>query len=155
MLGTVIQIIGVVITAIGTFIRVVPDLDRRIRRTFYENYPMTRELFSRRADVKQADQGANFTIKNKMILREFVDYVDSNSMKKPPDQLPQSITAGAARIVAEFADESEEVFFHGGLSNPKLIEIITLAIEKRCRNFGLLIAVIGAVLVIIGTILPS
>ena len=155
MLGTVMSAIGIFVTAIGTFIRVTPDLDRDIRRRFYRNAPKTRKLFDIRSDIKQSGKGYWFTIQNRRISRELIDYVDSSTLEEPPDEIPKKIATDAARMKAEFSGGRVDYFVRGKPSHRTLVRILTLSIEKKCRNYGLLIATIGAVLAITGAILPA
>lgn len=155
MHGPVVSAVGIFITATGTFIRVAPDLDRRIRRPFFKYTPLTSTLFSIRSQVKESDRGVKHTVRHRRALREFIDYVDANDINEPPDQIPVSIKAEAAYIQAESPEGQTSNYLKGRPSNRTLVEILTQSIEKRCRNYGLLIASLGAVMTIIGTFLPS
>lgn len=154
MIGAVISALGIFLTGIGTFIRVVPDLDRRLRQNFYSNAAFTHNLFSIRGLLKNSDRGRKFTIEHRRVCKELVDYVDAHDINDPPDQIPEKIRNGAARIEAEYSDGTKEYFLEGQPSQRTLVELLTLSIERSCRNSGLVIAVIGTLLAIGGTLLP-
>ncbi|WP_280585392.1 hypothetical protein [Halorubrum sp. Boch-26] len=123
------------------------------RRQFYSNAPFTRELFEIRQEIKESPKGWNFTIRSRAVRKEFIDYVDAHDIRDPPDQVPVSLSNVAASIEVEMPNGDPEEFLRGGFSERTLVEIITLAIERKCRNNGLIITIIGAVLTIIGTII--
>lgn len=153
MHGTASSVFGALIIGIGTFIRVTPDLDRSVRRHFFRNYAMTRKLFELRKKVKDSDKGVNYTVYHQRVIKEFIDYVDSTDIKEPPDDFPHSIASSAACIEVEYENGDTEEFLRGGASKRTLVELLTLSIERRCRNFGLLVAFIGTGFVIAGAVL--
>lgn len=155
MLGAVISAVGIFITGIGTFIRAVPDLDRPIRRHFYRNAPKTRKLFESRSLIKKAGKEKVYTITNRRVARELIDYVDSTGLEDPPEEIPKKMMTHGAEIKVEYPDGEIDTFVEGKIAHRTFIELFSLAIEKRCRNYGLLIAVIGTGLAIGGAILPA
>lgn len=152
MLGTAISIFGIFLTGMGTFVRVAPDLDRQIRRQFYKIAPFTRELFDLRRDVKKSDKGVRFTVEHKRVSKEAIDYLDAHDIREPPNQVPKSVTNVAAELEIELPNGETESYAQGTFGQRALVELITHSIERACRNYGLLIAVIGAGTTIIGTI---
>lgn len=155
MAGAIISAIGIFITGIGTFIRAVPDLDRPIRHHFYKNAPKTRELFESRSHIKEIGKERTYTLTNRRVSRELIDYVDSNALEDPPDRTPERLITDATQIKVEYPNGDTDYFIKGKIAHRTFIELLTLSIEKRCRNYGLLIAVIGTGLAISGTILPA
>lgn len=153
MLGTSLSILGLFLVAIGTFVRVMPDLNRGIRRHYYRNAPLTRDLFRIRKDVKHSPRWRSWTISNERVCREFIDYIDANDIVEPPDELPIAIGNQAADLVAEFSDGSDERYLRGGISKQRLVEILTNAIERSCRNSGLGIAFVGTLTLILGRLM--
>lgn len=153
MLGQVVSALGISIIGLGTFVRVVPDLDRPIRRGFYQNAPATRDLFEIRKRVKQSHKGRKFTIQNRRVSRELIDYVDAHDIDEPPDRLPKKVKNVAAEIHVEYENGGEEIYLRGRPSQQTLVEILTLSIERSCRNSGLGIAVVGTLIAISGTLL--
>lgn len=153
MLSTAISVLGIFITGIGTFVRVAPDLDRKYRRHFYRNAPSTRELFELRKKVKNSKKGTGFTIKHKRVRKEFIDYIDSHDIREPPDQVPKSVTNVAADLEIELPGGETERYPQGALGQRIVVELLTHSIERACRNNGLLIAVLGALITIAGTII--
>jgi hypothetical protein len=151
MLGTVVSGLGICLTGIGTFVRVAPDLERRTRRHFYSIAPFTRGLFSLRNHVKKRDEGYRFTIEHRQVCKEFIDYVDAHDIREPPDEVPKSVTNGAAALEIELPNGDTENYLQGNPSQRSIVELLTLSIERACRNYGLLIAVIGAVITVVGT----
>lgn len=151
MFGTIISVIGVFLTGIGTFVRVAPDLERHIRRHFYRISPSTRDLFSLKKEIKRSKKGVQFTIDNKGVRREFIDYIDAHHLREPPEQLPKTVTNVAADFEIELPDGQIIRYPLGELSQRTLVELLTLTIERKCRNNGLLIGIIGVGITIIGT----
>jgi hypothetical protein len=153
MLSQIISAFGIFIIGIGTFVRVVPDLDRPVRRRFYQNAPVTRDLFEIRKDIKQSDKGNRFTIENRRVSREFIDYVDAHGTEEPPNCLPKRIKNVAAQIQVEYENGDDGIYLRGTRAQRTLVELLTLSIERSCRNFGLSIALIGTLIAISGTLL--
>lgn len=152
MAGWFISALGIFITGVGTFMRVAPDLPRWHRRRWYKIFPMTRDLFEKRRRVKSGSKSLQHTVRDRRVTRELIDYVDAKSLEEPPDTVPKSIKSVAAHIEAEYPDGDVERFVEGQISNRTLVELLTLTIERECRNYGLLTALIGAGLAIIGTV---
>lgn len=153
MLGQSLSAFGVFLIGIGTFVRVTPDLDRPIRRGFYQNAPVTRELFKLRKRVKKSDKGWRFTIENQRVSRELIDYVDAHGLDEPPDRLPQKVRNVAAQIQVQYPNGDKEIYLRGHRSQETLVELLTLSIERSCRNSGLGIAVVGTSIAILGAVL--
>lgn len=153
MLGTVVSALGIFLTGIGTFVRVAPDLERKNRRRFYSLAPFTRELFVLRMDVKGSKKGTRFTVKHKRVCKEFIDYIDAHDIREPPDEVPKSVTNVAADLEIELANGETKRYPQGTYGQRTLVELLTLSIERACRNYGLLIAVIGAGITIVGTVI--
>jgi len=153
MLGQIVSAVGIFVIGLGTFVRVVPDLHRPIRRGFYRNAPVTRDLFKIRNNVKQSDKGKRFVIQNRRVSRELIDYIDSNDIHNPPNRLPEKVKNVAAQIQVEYEDGDEEIYLQGRDSQRTLVEILTLSIERSCRNSGLGIAVVGTFIAIFGALL--
>jgi len=106
-----------------------------------------------RDNIKNSSRGVRFTVYSLAVRREFIDYVDAHDIHDPPDEVPVSISNVADRIEAEMSDGQSFEYLRGSHSQRKLVEIITLAIEKQCRNNGLAITIIGALLTILGTVI--
>lgn len=153
MLGTVISALGIFLTGIGTFVRVAPDLERNTRRHFYNIAPFTRELFALRKAIKDSDKGLRFTIEHRGVRKEFIDYIDAHDIREPPDEIPKSVTNVAADLEIELPNGDIEKYPQGTHGQRILVELLTLSIERACRNSGLLIAVIGAGITIVGTVI--
>lgn len=150
MIGTIVSIAGILLTLLGTFVRAVPDVDRRARRRFYCISPFTRELFSKRMDVKRSARGYRHPIEHPRVRREVIDYIDAHDTAEPPDQIPKMVKNGAARIEIELPNGEVEYYLQGGDSKRTLVELLTQSIERACRNWGLAIAIIGALIAILG-----
>jgi len=153
MLSQIVSALGIFIIGIGTFVRVVPDLDRPVRRGFYQNAPVTRDLFEIRKEIKQSDKGTRFTIENRRVSREFIDYVDAHDIQEPPNCLPKRIKNVAAEIQVEYENGGNGIYLRGTRAQQTLVELLTLSIERSCRNSGLSIALVGTLIAISGTLL--
>jgi hypothetical protein len=153
MLGTLLSILGLSLVGLGTFVRVMPDLNRDIRRHYYRNAPLTRDLFRIRKEVRQSDRWQSWTVSNERVCREFIDYIEANDIEEPPEELPISVRNEAADLVAEFPDGSEKRYMRGGVSKFKIVEILTNTIERTCRNSGLGIALVGTLTLIAGRLI--
>lgn len=147
--------VGALLIAIGTFVRVSPDLPRPHRRTFYQINPRTRDLFSLRTDVKRSQRGTKHPVSDARVSKELIDYVDAKGRKQPPTALPDTVTNVAACIEAAFPDGTVERYLEGRPADNTLIELLTRSVERQCRNDGLLIAFFGTALVIVGASLPN
>lgn len=151
MLGTIISILGISLTGLGTFVRVAPDLERRTRRHFYSIAPITRDLFLCRKEIKKSATTTQFTIRHRPVRKELIDYIDAHHLSEPPDQLPKTVTNVAADIEIELPSGETNRYPAGELGNRTLVKLLTLSIERRCRNSGLMIGAIGVVITIFGT----
>jgi hypothetical protein len=103
--------------------------------------------------VKQSDKGMTFTIQNRRVSRELIDYVDAHDIHEPPNRLPKKVKNVAAQIQVEYENGDEDVYLRGRPSQRTLVELLTLSIERSCRNSGLGIAVVGTLITIFGTLL--
>jgi hypothetical protein len=153
MLGTAVSAFGIFLTGVGTFVRVAPDLERNTQRHFYSIAPFTRELFALRKEVKESDKGLRFTIEHGRVRKEFIDYIDAHDIREPPDEVPKSVTNVAADLEIELPNGDTENYPQGTRAQRILVELLTLSIERACRNYGLLIAFIGAGITIVGTVI--
>lgn len=153
MLAPFISALGISVTGIGTFIRVTPDIPRRDRRRFYRIYPMTRKFFDIRRSIKTGNKGIQYTIRDKRVAQELIDYVDAERLEDPPKEIPEKITSVAAHIEAQYPNGTTEKFVRGKIANRTLVKILTMTIERQCRNYGLLIALIGIGLTVTGTVI--
>jgi hypothetical protein len=153
MIGAGVSAFGIFLTGLGTFVRVAPDLERKSRRWFYGNAPFIRELFVLRKEMKGSKKGRQFTVEHKRVCKEFIDYIDANDIREPPDQVPKSVTNVAAGLEIELPDGGTEMYPQGTSGQRVLIKLLTLSIERACRNYGLIIAVIGAGITIVGTVI--
>lgn len=106
-----------------------------------------------RKDVKESERGYQFTIKNRLVRKEFIDYIDAHDLREPPDKVPKSVTNVAADLEIELPDGEIKSYPQGTISKRILVELLTLSIERACRNYGLGIAIIGAGMTIVGTII--
>lgn len=152
MLATLISVLGVVITGVGTFVRVVPDINRSIRRHFY-NISFTHELFSLRKSIKDSQKGKQFTTEHRAVRREFIDYIDAHHLREPPDELPKKVRNVAADIEVEFSNGDTLRYPMGELGQRILVELLTLSIERECRMKGLQIGIIGVFITILGSVI--
>jgi hypothetical protein len=87
------------------------------------------------------------------VSKELIDYIDANDIKEPPDELPKKVKNVATQIEVEYEDGDGEDYLRGSSSKSTLVKLLTLSLERSCRNSGLGIAVVGTFIAIYGTLL--
>ncbi|WP_440989151.1 hypothetical protein [Haloarchaeobius baliensis] len=149
----VLTISGLIFGLLGIVIRVLPVISRRIRNTVYSVLPNVKTRYRLFKDIENSDRGIRFTVRDKRVRKEFIDYVEKYGNDSPPNQVPREIRNGADRIEVTYPDGSTDEFFRGAFSQEKLADIVYKSIEKSCRNWGTVIAIIGTGVAVLGVIL--
>lgn len=155
--ATLLVAAGTAITLVGTVVRVMPDLRRRRRRPFYRHFPPTRHLFDERSKYKHIS-GQKFETEDQQVIQEILDYIQELHTADTIERRPERIETTATQIWLYFddshsKDEADKVIETGKAVEWFMPEILTAAIETKCRNWGLGIAVAGGLLGVVGLLL--
>ena len=129
----------------------LPDLPRWLRIRYYNNSPQLRDYYQAREDVLDAKRGRMFKFDDYVLCYTFIDYLDVNRRDDVPDETPQKVETGAAKIRVKLKSGWEEYDF----SHPQrgIVEILDLTIERECRMSGIFIAFLGTIMAILGVLL--
>lgn len=140
MIGVLLIIVGSLISLFGIIIRIAPGLDRPKRRWLYSRL-FTRELYRLRAKTEKGSTPD--CVEDKYVVREVIDVIDAEFPQDLPDRNVEAVTPYAADIKLHFANGDEQNFPTGESSHQFFQPILSDAMAKKYRWYGLIIAVLG------------
>jgi hypothetical protein len=146
----IVSAFGISIILIGTVVLALPDLPRFIRVKYYENSLHLREYYEAREYVSSSQKGKKFNFDDYVVCYTFIDYMDKNH-RDIPDEIPDEIETGAAQLRAKEANGWESYNFRR--PQERIVELLDMAIERECRMSGIMIALIGTLIAITGSLM--
>ncbi|WP_144427184.1 hypothetical protein [Halolamina pelagica] len=148
MIGGVLTLLGAVISLLGLIVRVTPGLDRPKRRYMYKHLPITKSLFQLRQSTNKGRTPDK--VNDKWIIREFLDHIDNHLTRDTPEKAVVAVTPYAADFRVHFSDGEQDSYGLGRPSHDVFETIVSDAMQSKCQWWGLVTAVIGALITGVG-----
>ena len=149
-----LSFIGGFLGFFGTYIVAIPDLDQRHRLRFYQKCSRLNELYEERLEAREYGFGSYYTLVDNTLCYTCLDRLyQKGDLQTETTEIPARVELHTDWVRIYYSDGSKTEIDSYGLARSELIEIIDLALRRRCRTMGLEIAAVGIVVLFFSAIL--